>query len=74
MPHCAVSCIAHRVAHYLAFTTCGVQVQTRRAEPFGNTGIAAHRTRHQTPQELALKIVFGSKPALKHVLLAALQV
>jgi hypothetical protein len=57
-----------------AITTRGAQVQTRRTELFAHTGIAAHRAREQTTGELALVVVFGTKPAFEHMVLGALKV
>jgi hypothetical protein len=62
------------MARSLTITACGVQVQTWRTEFFAHLCITAHGAGHQATYELALVIVFGTKPAFKHMVLAALKV
>jgi len=46
----------------------------RRAQTLGNGSVAAHRTFDEAAALLAQEIVFGRKPAFKHMLVATLKI
>jgi len=67
-------CVRRFMARGVAVPSRGVQVQAWGAEFFGDLCITAQGACEQATRELALVIVFGAKPAFKHMVLAALKV